>query len=142
MNQDQNGNAPQQQPTQPVQPQAAPQQAAQPLAPQVDVSNIPAADQLPQPPAKTLEIKFEDDLIMTVTSDTVNDMRFLDLYGQVSEDMTQISKLLRFMFGSEKYESIFAYYERKGQKFTITKMGEVFEKLDADLNSNPDFLRQ
>lgn len=122
--QDQSGQVPQQQqPTQPVQ---QPQQAA-PVQPQTP---------------KVLEVRFEDDLVINVTPETVNDMRFLEIYEQVSEDMAKIPRLLRFMFGDVQYEGIFKYYEAKGQKFTITKMGEVFEKLDSDLNSNPDFLRQ
>lgn len=114
-------NAPSVMPTQPVQ--------AQPVQ--------PAQEQL-----KVLEVKFEDDLILTVTPETVNDMRFLELYEEVAESEFKIPKLLKFMFGAEAYEGIYKYYEAKGQKFTITKMGEVFEKLDKDLNSNPDFLRQ
>jgi hypothetical protein len=122
--QDQSGQVPQQQqPTQPVQ---QPQQVA-PVQPQTP---------------KVLEVRFEDDLVINVTPETVNDMRFLEIYEQVSEDMAKIPRLLRFMFGDAQYEGIFKYYEAKGQKFTITKMGEVFEKLDSDLNSNPDFLRQ
>lgn len=132
--QDTTGNTPQaQQPTQPVTPpQTAPQPATTPQ---------PVQEQ-PQATLKSIEVKFEDDLVLTVTPEMVNDMRFLEVYSEASEDMTKISKLLRFMFGHEAYEGVFKYYESKGQKFTITKMGEVFEKLESDLSSNPDFLRQ
>lgn len=132
--QDTTGNTPQaQQPTQPVTPlQTAPQPTTTPQ---------PVQEQ-PQATLKELEVRFEDDLVLTVTPDTVNDMRFLEIYEQVTEDMSKIPKLLRFMFGDAAYEGVFKYYEDKGQKFTITKMGEVFTKLDNDLNNNPDFLRQ
>lgn len=88
-----------------------------------------------------MTIQFEDDLKFEITSDVVDDMRFMDLYAEVSEDQLKIPKLMRFLLGEKEYESIFTYYESKGQKFRITKFGEVFEKLDKDLNANPDFLR-
>lgn len=121
----------QQQPTQP--------QAVAPVAPQAPQ---PVQAQPQAQPPKVLHVKFEEDLIIDVTPETVNDMRFLELYEEVAESEFKIPKLLKFMFGAEQYEGIFKYYEAKGQKFTITKMGEVFQKLDSDLNSNPDFLRQ
>lgn len=117
------------QPTQPV--AAAPQPAAQP-APAV----APAAPE----PKKAIIIKFEEDLQFEITSDVVDDMRFMDLYAEVSEDQLKVTKLIKFLIGADKYESIFNYYESKGQRFTITKFGEVFEQLDKDLNANPDFL--
>lgn len=128
----QQSNAPQAQPQQPMQP-VAPQISAQPEMPQLP-------PQQPQPERKILEVKFEDDLVLTVDSETVNDMRFLELYEQVATSNFYIPKLLKFLFGDARYESIHEYYNKKGQKFTITKMEQVFEKLDHDLNNNPDFL--
>lgn len=119
---DQNNN---QQP----QPAAAPQQPA-PAAPVA-----PAA-----PQKKSITIKFEEDLKFEVTSDVVDDMRFMDLYAEVAEDQLKVTKLIKFLIGADNYQSIFTYYESRGQKFTITKFGEVFDQLDKDLNSNPDFL--
>lgn len=129
----------QQQPQQPVQPMSIPQNQAQSI-----VNNIPTPQQAQamQQPQKSLQVRFEDDLILTVLPEQVNDMRFLELYDEVSENEFKIPKLLKFMFGAEAYEGIHKYYNDKGQRFEITKMGEVFEKLDKDLNSNPDFLRQ
>lgn len=121
---------PQQQPTQ--QPQF--QQVAQ-TSPQLQPVQA-------QPQQKVLEVRFEDDLVLTVLPEQVNDMRFLELYDEVSENEFKIPKLLKFMFGEQAYEGIHKYYNDKGQRFEITKMGEVFQKLDSDLNSNPDFLRQ
>lgn len=115
---------------QPTQPAAAPQQPA-PAAPVA-----PAAPQAP----KAITIKFEEDLKFEVTSDVVDDMRFMDLYAEVAEDQLKVTKLIKFLIGADKYQSIFTYYESRGQKFTITKFGEVFDQLDKDLNSNPDFL--
>jgi len=131
-------NAPNQQTNQP---QTAPQvvadmaQAAQPVVQQA-VNNMPVV-----PPAKSIWIVFEEDLKFEITPDVVDDMRFMDLYAEVSEDELKISKLMRFLLTPAGYESIFQYYESKGQRFSITKFGEVFEKLDKDLNSQPDFLR-
>lgn len=115
---------------QPTQPAAAPQQPA-PAAPVA-----PAAPQAP----KAITIKFEEDLKFEVTSDVVDDMRFMDLYAEVAEDQLKVTKLIKFLIGADNYQSIFTYYESRGQKFTITKFGEVFDQLDKDLNSNPDFL--
>ncbi len=131
MNPNENGaqSAPQQ-PTQPE--QTAPVQTPPQVQPQ----------QSQAPEERVLEVKFEDDLIMTVSSETVNDMRFLELYEQVATSNFFIPKLLKFLFGEDRYESIHAYYNKKGQKFTITKMEQVFEKLDHDLNNNPDFLKR
>ena len=123
----------------------APQQPTQPTVPQhvsaPAVHSTQPVQSQPTPP-KVLEVKFEDDLVLTVSPEVVNDMRFLELYEEVAESEFKIPKLLKFMFGEEQYDGIFKYYESRGQKFTITKMGEVFQKLDSDLNSNPDFLRQ
>lgn len=115
---------------QPTQPAAAPQQPAQaaPVAP------------VAQQPKKSITIKFEEDLKFEVTSDVVDDMRFMDLYAEVAEDQLKVTKLIKFLIGADNYQSIFTYYESRGQKFTITKFGEVFDQLDKDLNSNPDFL--
>lgn len=123
-------------------PQAQPQQPTQPVAPQINATPQmpPLPPQQPQPERKILEVKFEDDLVLTVDSDTVNDMRFLELYEQVATSNFYIPKLLKFLFGEDRYESIHTYYQNKNQKFTITKMEQVFEKLDHDLNNNPDFL--
>lgn len=132
-----------QQPTQPapvVQPVAQPQ----PMVGQPDNIGTPAPAVAPAAPAqeKSLMIKFEDDLQFEVKREIFDDMRFMDLYAEVTEDQLKVSKLVRFLIGSDNYESIFHYYESKGQRFTITKFGEVFEKLDSDLQSNPDFLKQ
>ena len=114
--------------------------------PVIDVSAEdprPISPQQPSPASqpKTMQVVFEDDLVMTITSDTVNDMRFMELYDLVNEDYMKLPKLLRFMFGDEEYESIFTYYESRGQKFTMTKMESVFEKFNNEMNTNPDFLR-
>ena len=121
---------PDEQTNQPTQPAAAPQQPAQ---------AAPVAPAAPQP-KKSITIKFEEDLKFEVTSDVVDDMRFMELYAEVSEDQLKVTKLIKWLLGEKNYESIFTYYESRGQKFTITKFGEVFEKLDKDLNANPDFL--
>lgn len=126
---DQNNN----QPTQPA--PATPQPAANPAAAGAHYQ-APAAPQQ----KKSITIKFEEDLKFEVTSDVVDDMRFMDLYAEVSEDQLKVTKLIKFLIGADNYESIFNYYESRGQRFTITKFGEVFEQLDKDLNSNPDFL--
>jgi len=96
-----------------------------------------------QTPAKikSIVVVFEDDLKFEITPEVVDDMRFMDLYAEVAEDQLKIPKLMRFLLGSAEYDSIFTYYESRGQRFSITKFGEVFEKLDKDLNSNPDFLK-
>lgn len=129
---DQNNN-------QPTQPAAAvppipvdgtPQQQQSAFNAQMDAKRQP----------KAITIKFEEDLKFEVTSDVVDDMRFMDLYAEVSEDQLKVTKLIKFLIGADNYESIFNYYESRGQRFTITKFGEVFEQLDKDLNSNPDFL--
>lgn len=122
------------QPTQPA--AAAPITAA-------DIPNVPLAPiaQAIDSQKKSITIKFEEDLKFEVTSDVVDDMRFMDLYAEVSEDQLKVTKLVKFLIGDKNYQSIFAYYESRGQKFTITKFGEVFEQLDRDLQSNPDFLR-
>ena len=123
-----------QQPNQPTQPAPAPAAA-------------PAAPAAPQPapvapaPQKSITIVFEEDLQFQITADKIDDMRFMDLYAEVSEDELKIPKLMRFLLGAAEYDSIFTYYESKGQRFSITKFGQVFEKLDKDLNSQPDFLR-
>lgn len=131
MNQNENGaqSAPQQ-PTQPE--QTAPVQTPPQVQPQ----------QSQAPEERVLEVKFEDDLILTVSSKTVNDMRFLELYEQVATSNYYIPKLLKFLFGEERYESIHTYYNSRGGVFEITKMEQVFEKLDHDLNNNPDFLKR
>jgi hypothetical protein len=130
-----------QQPTQPAAaPQAQPDLGA-PIAPAYPQQ--PAAPAPAEPfaqPAKTIIVKFEEDLQFTITADVVDDMRFMELYAEVSEDQLKITKLIKWLLGEKQYESIFTYYESRGQKFTITKFGEVFEKLDKDLNANPDFL--
>lgn len=114
------------------QPAPAPQQPA--AEPQ------PAAPVAPAVPEKSITIKFEEDLQFVVTADVIDDMRFMDLYAEVAEDQLKISKLIKFLIGADKYESIYTYYESRGQKFSITKFGQVFEQLDKDLNSQPDFL--
>ena len=130
---------PQPTPTQPVAPAQAPQPVqATPQPPQLGIVNSNPTQAEP----KKLEVKFEDDLILYVTSDTVDDMRFLELYDTVSENNMKLPKLLRFMFGDKEFESIYAYYESKGQRFSMTKMEAVFEKFNTDMNSNPDFLRR
>lgn len=147
-------NAPNAQPIQ--QPQPAPafdspefHQAASTVSAAINGQPAPAPIAQPainQPAAvapanqKVIIIKFEDDLQFVVTADKVDDMRFMELYAEVSEDQLKITKLIKWLLGAEKYESIYTYYESKGQRFTITKFGEVFEKLDKDLNANPDFL--
>lgn len=135
MPQENDGSQPQ--PQQPI--QQPPQQHVS--APAVHTTQ-PVQSQPVQPQAPVLEVKFEDDLILTVTADTVNDMRFLELYEQVATSNYYIPKLLKFLFGEDKYESIHEYYNSRGRKFEITKMEQVFEKLDHDLNNNPDFLRR
>lgn len=115
-------------------------QPTQPAAPQQPAPAAPVAPAAPQQ-KKSITIKFEEDLKFEVTSDVVDDMRFMDLYAEVSEDQLKVTKLIKFLIGADNYESIFNYYESRGQKFTITKFGEVFEQLDRDLQSNPDFLR-
>lgn len=140
-----------QQPTQPaaqpIQTGPAPAAGPTPAAPamqaeQTQLQQAAAAPAAPaQPQQNTMTIQFEADLKFEITSDVVDDMRFMDLYAEVSEDQLKIPKLMRFLLGADNYESIFTYYESKGQKFRITKFGEVFEKLDKDLNANPDFLR-
>lgn len=126
---DQNNN-------QPTQPAAAAQPATAQFTPPQAANVAPAAPQQ----KKSITIKFEEDLKFEVTSDVVDDMRFMDLYAEVSEDQLKVTKLIKFLIGADNYESIFNYYESRGQRFTITKFGEVFEQLDKDLNSNPDFL--
>lgn len=115
----------------------------QPVPPHAHAPAVHSTEpvQAPQEPQKSLELRFEDDLIMHVTQDIVDDMRFLEMYEQLSENQAKIPSFLKFILGDEKYESIHKYYQAKGQKFTITKMMEVFTKLDHDLNSNPDFLK-
>lgn len=112
------------------------------VAPVQPQQQQPPVYQAPQPQAKLLEVEFEPDLKLYVSPETVDDMRFLELYEQVASSSMYIPKLLKFLFGEKEYEGIHDYYQKKGQKFTITKMEQVFEKLDTDLNSNPDFLRQ
>lgn len=136
-------NAQNQQP----QPQAAP--AAQPMATQpiageqiVGAADAVAAQAALNAQQKKITIQFEEDLKFDITADKIDDMRFMDLYAEVSEDELKIPKLMRFLLGSAEYDSIFDYYESKGQRFTITKFGEVFEKLDKDLNAQPDFLKR
>lgn len=131
-----NENNQQPQQPQPTAPQVAAEmaQAAQPIVENA-VNNMPAAA-----PQKSITIRFEDDLAFEVTSDVIDDMRFMELYAEVSEDQLKITKLIKFLLGEANYESIFTYYESKGQRFTITKFGQVFEQLDKDLNANPDFL--
>lgn len=129
---------------QPVQTGPAPVAGPTPAAPAMaaEQSQLQQAAAVPAAPQQnTMTIQFEDDLKFEITSDVVDDMRFMDLYAEVSEDQLKIPKLMRFLLGADNYESIFTYYESKGQKFRITKFGEVFEKLDKDLNANPDFLR-
>lgn len=135
-----------QQPTQPAAapqlqpvpaPNVAPAYPQQPAAPAA--APVAPAEPFAQP-AKTIIVKFEEDLQFTITADVVDDMRFMELYAEVSEDQLKITKLIKWLLGEKQYESIFTYYESRGQKFTITKFGEVFEKLDKDLNANPDFL--
>lgn len=142
--------------SQPTQPAAAPQpaapafnspefhQAASTVSAAMNGQPAPAAaPAAAEPfaqPAKTIIVKFEEDLQFTITADVVDDMRFMELYAEVSEDQLKITKLIKWLLGEKNYESIFTYYESRGQKFTITKFGEVFEKLDKDLNANPDFL--
>lgn len=129
-----------------------PQDQSQPMQSQpMQTQGIPAeqiigaadtvAAQHAAQPQKSLELRFEDDLVMHVTQDIVDDMRFLEMYEQLSENQAKIPSFLKFILGDEKYESIHKYYQAKGGKFTITKMMEVFTKLDHDLNSNPDFLK-
>jgi len=89
----------------------------------------------------SIEVVFEDDLKFNITAEVMDDMRFMDLYAEVAEDQLKIPKLMRFLLGAAEYDSIFTYYESRGKRFSITKFGEVFEKLDKDLNSNPDFLK-
>lgn len=121
----------------------------QPNQPQVQplVPDATAQQSMPQlPPVqpqtqKSIVIEFEPDLKFEVTSDKVDDMRFMDLYAEVSEDQLKVSKLIKWLIGPEQYESIYTYYESRGSKFSITKFGEVFEKLDKDLNAQPDFLK-
>jgi len=120
---------------QPVAPQA-PQTSAQPVMPPLPEMQPAAAA-----PQKSITIKFEEDLQFQITAEKIDDMRFMDLYAEVSEDELKIPKLMRFLLGAAEYDSIFTYYESKGQRFSITKFGQVFEKLDKDLNSQPDFLR-
>lgn len=132
-------------------PQDQPQQQPTQQPSQIDMAQVSARPEMPplnvqpvqaQPQQKVLEVRFEDDLVLTVTPQKVNDMRFLELYEEVAESEFKIPKLLKFMFGEEAYEGIHKYYHDRGRVFEITKMGEVFQKLDSDLNSNPDFLRQ
>lgn len=131
-------NGDNQQPTQqPAGPHPQPTQAA-PVAP---AAPQPAPAAAPAPQAdKSITIKFEEDLQFTVTSDVFDDMRFMELYAEVSENELKVTKLVKFLIGDKNYQSIFDYYEKRGQKFTITKFGEVFEKLEKDLNAQPDFL--
>lgn len=132
---------PQQQPTQFDSPEFA--QAASTVSAAMNGRPTPQSQPVQaQPQQKVLEVRFEDDLVLTVTPQKVNDMRFLELYEEVAESEFKIPKLLKFMFGEEAYEGIHKYYNDRGRVFEITKMGEVFQKLDSDLNSNPDFLRQ
>ena len=130
---------PNEQNQQPNQPQPAPAAPAAFTPPQA--ANVaPAAPAAPAP-QKSITIEFESDLKFEITADKIDDMRFMDLYAEVSEDELKIPKLMRFLLGAAEYDSIFTYYESKGQRFSITKFGQVFEKLDKDLNSQPDFLR-
>lgn len=115
-------------------------QAQQPTQPVSGEAQAPAtAPVAPQQPA-ALEMVFEDDLRFTITSEKVNDMRFLELYEELSENQLKIPKLLKFLLGEANYKGIYDYYESRGKKFTITKMGEAFGQLEKHLQENPDFL--
>jgi hypothetical protein len=126
-----------QQPTQPPVPPVSAELDGQPTA---QIAPAPQAPAATPPEPKSLDIKFEDDLILTVAADTINDMRFLELYEEIMDNQLKLPKLFKFMFGPEEYARIFTYYESRGQKFTITKMGQVFGDLEKDLNARPDFL--
>lgn len=108
--------------------------------PAVDVSNIPAADQLPKKEKKQLAVRFEDDLVIYLDSDVVDDMRFFELYSKAEKDPTMIADMFKFLFGEEQWQGLFDYYESKGQKFTISKFVTVFKDFEDQLNNNPDFL--
>jgi hypothetical protein len=139
---DQNAQQPQpSQPQQPINPIDTPafHQAASTVSAALNPQPAPAPV-MPAQPQKAIVIEFEPDLKFTVTADVVDDMRFMELYAEVSEDQLKITKLIKWLIGADNFESIFTYYESRNQKFTITKFGEVFEKLDKDLNANPDFL--
>jgi hypothetical protein len=130
---------------QPQQPAAQPAPAAPAPAAAFTPPAVPnAAPAAPAAPAeqKKITITFESDLQFDITADKIDDMRFMDLYAEVSEDELKIPKLMRFLLGDAEYDSIFTYYESRGQRFTITKFGEVFERLDKDLNAQPDFLKR
>ena len=95
-----------------------------------------------EPTEKHLTLEFEPDFKFFIVKDTVDDMRFFDLYATVSENEFKVNEIIKFMIGPEAYDSIFEYYESKGQKFRISKFMEVFGKLDKALNSDPDFLNR
>lgn len=95
-----------------------------------------------EPTDKHLTLRFESDLVFYIVKDTVDDMRFFDLYAMVSENEFKVPEIIKFMIGADKYESIFEYYESKGQKFKISRFMEVFQTLDKELNADPDFLKR
>lgn len=129
---DQNAQSQQQ-----TQSQPAPSEAAAPAP--VQPQSTQFGDQI-EPTEKHVTMTFEEDLKFFVTQETVDDMRFFDLYATVSENEFKVPEIIKFMIGPEKYDSIFKYYEARGQKFKISKFMSVFQQLDKDLNSDPDFL--
>lgn len=114
------------------------QQVTQPEAP----ATIATFGDSVEPTEKHLTLRFETDLVFYVVKDTVDDMRFFDLYAMVSENEFKVPEIVKFMIGAEKYQSIFDYYESKGLKFKISKFMEVFGALDKELNADPDFLKR
>lgn len=116
-------NGPQDQPTQ------------QPTQPPVQAQ--------PQPEQKVIQVKFEDDLILSFKEDALDDMRLFDVLDEFSTtNEFALRRLFPILFGKAEWEKAYAYYENAGRPFKISHMMKVFEEQVAPHLNDPAFLRK
>lgn len=125
-------------PQDPNAPQSAQELQAAPVVPQA--AQPTAQGQQPEKNLKTIEFKLEDDLVFTITSDQLDDMRFFKLFKEVEENILKVYDVIDFMVGEAGMEKIYSYYENKGGKFKITKAMPAFREFTDKMSADPDFL--
>lgn len=97
----------------------------------------------PQPEQKEIQVRFEDDLILSFKEDALDDMRLFDVLDEFSTtNEFALRRLFPILFGQKQWETAYAYYEKAGRPFKISHMMKVFEEQVAPHLQDPAFLRK
>lgn len=70
-----------------------------------------------------------DGLELTVDTNNVDDMDFLELSDKVQDDITLYPRLLRKLIGNEQYDEVRDHYIKKNKRFSTANASEVFESI-------------